>query len=198
MKIKKIDILILLSLFVMSMSFYLNYSTPVIWSPDEMNYFLGSQKFIENGTVNVNNPLNEKYDTCVFQYSFTVFKNKSEQYPLGFSGSVLFYSIIMFIFGDSAFFLVSPLLGAIGIVAIYFVTREILKSRYLGIFAALILFTTPIWIRWSTEHYNNIPMTTFFLLSFLCIVALKKGMGYFISGVFLSTAIFLRKVALKK
>lgn len=174
------------------MSFYLNYSTPVIWSPDEMNYFLGSQKFIENGNININNPLNEKYDTCVFNYGFTVFKNRLEQYPGGFSGSILFYSIIMFIFGDSAFFFVSPLFGAIGVVAIYFITREIFNSRYLGIFAALILFTTPVWIRWSTEHYNNVPAATFFLLSFLSLVVLKKYLRYFISGVFLSIAILLR------
>jgi len=192
MKIKKIDILILLLLFIISMSFYLNYSTPVIWSPDEMNYFLASEKFLENGNVNVNNPLNEEYSTCVFNYGFTVFKNRSEQYPGGFSGSVLFYSIITLIFGDSAFFLVSPLFGAIGVVAIYFITREIFNSRYLGIFAALILFTTPIWIRWSTEHYNNLPTATFFLLSFLSLVTLKKDLRYLISGVFLSIAIFLR------
>ena len=192
MKIKKIDIFILSLLFIISFSFYIHYSTPILWSPDEMSYFLSSQKFIENGNINVSTPLNEKYGTCAFNYGFTVFKSCTEQYSGIFSGAILFHSIIMFTFGESAFFLVSPLLGTIGVLTIYLTAREIFKSRCLGIFAALNLFTLPIWIRWSTEHYTNIPMTTFFFLSFLSLVALKEDRKYLISGIFLSISILIR------
>ena len=192
MTLNKTDILIALLLFALALSFYLNYATEVIWSPDELNYYMGANELIHHGSINLNNPLNEEYESNIFNYGFTIFKNSTEQYPGGFTGSLLFYALIMRVFSTSAFFFVAPVFGAIGVVAICFIVKTIFGSRYLGILAALLLFSTPIWIRWSTEHYNNVPMTTFFLLALLALLALKGNARFLVAGVLLSIAIIIR------
>jgi 4-amino-4-deoxy-L-arabinose transferase-like glycosyltransferase len=192
MKAVRIDVLIALLLFTLSLSFYLHYATPTLWSPDEMRAVAGAESLIQHGDLNLNNPLNQDYETTIFNPGFTVYKNEYEQYPMEFTGSVLFYTFVIGLFGKPAFFLMAPLFGAIGVVAMYFIVRKIFSHRYLGVLAAVALFSTSLWIRWSTEHVNMVPMVTFFLLSFMCLVSFKNNLRLILAGIFLSIAIMIR------
>jgi|GEM_PF-5534430 len=191
-KTVRTDVLIALLLFTLSFSFFLHYATPMLWSPDEARAVVGAKELIENGDVNLNNPLNQEYNTTVFNPGFSVYKDDHTQYPPDFTGTVLFDAFVIGLFGEESFFLISPLFGAIGVVAMYLIVRKIFNRRYLGILAALALFTTSLWIRWSTEHVNMVPMTTFFLLSFMCLVAFKNNLRFVLAGAFLSVAIMIR------
>ena len=186
-----IEIVIILLLFTLSISFYGNFIIPSPTQTDDIIRNLYPAELLTQGKgMNLYNSLNEKYNTFGFA-PIGSYRTPTELYSEKSSGGILFFALIVYIFGSEAFFYLSPFFGSLCIVLIYFLAKSTIGREY-AIISAITLFTMPLFIRWSIDNFENIIIVTFFLAAFTTLVSLGKNSKYLISGTLFSISIFLR------
>lgn len=190
------DLLIIVCLFLISFLIYYSFrSPPVPTSGDELRAFYGAHQLLSDANVNFWNELNNKYNTGGFQFerTFTVLTSFGEAYPTTTAGSLLFYSLFIYIFSSNIFYMLSPIFASFGIIIMYLLLKNDSNSKFIGIIGGLTLFSLPVYVNWALIPIDTIPTAIIFLISvYLLFKSDDNWRHILMSGFVLSIAILMR------
>jgi len=141
-------------------------------SPDETANYAFTKKFALTGNITINEPLNPQVDNIVHPRSMMV--DGSELKPMSFLGIIILYGTLARWTSIAIIPFLTPLLGALGLIAFYYLVR-ILFDRRTALLAACILAFFPPYLYYSSRSmFHNIPFVVLALIGILFTVAMNQ------------------------
>lgn len=191
-----IDISIVIFLVIISCTFFWYFVVPSPTHTGDIISDLYPAELLSSGQgINIYNPVNEDYKTYGFA-PYGNYRTPTELYTNTFPGEISFYALVISIFGYNSFFLVSGFFGGICVASTFFLVKGYTDSRKWGLFGAFILLSMPVFAKWSVDNFSNIIMVTFFLLATCSVFLIRSDRRFFVTGLLLSIAVFIRPDAI--
>jgi hypothetical protein len=132
-------------------------SVDVIFAEDEAAIRYGTERFLESGRLDIDNSLNEAYNTNVVGNPFTAYRTGGDFYHRVSPGTVLLFAPFV-AFGDVGFYLTGPLFGALAAAAVFFLALRV-SGSYAGASAAAAgWIAAPVFTHWGSNYFNNVPV----------------------------------------
>lgn len=163
--------------------------------PDDHDIYYYSEILLKTGHLWAESPYNEEYQTEAFQPGIDdVTGENPGPYRLRNEYAPGMYLVVCpgHLIGSRGPFLIVSILGIIGVLFIYFFTRE-LFGKGSAIISSLFLGLCAVYVYWSNMLFSNIPAFTFFAggLYFTARAVKEKDRKVFY---FLSTVLYLMSI----
>ncbi|MCG2796643.1 MAG: glycosyltransferase family 39 protein [Actinomycetia bacterium] len=199
--LEKREILFLVVLVILLFFLFnkLNFSTNR-WTlhPDDHDIYYYSEILLKTGHLWAESPYNEEYGTEAFQPGIDQVEGEDPgPYRLRNEYAPGMYLVVCpgHLVGSRGPFCIVSILGIIGVVFIYFFSRE-LFGRGSAMLSSLFLGLCAVYVYWSNMLFSNIPAFTFFAggLYFTARAVREKDrrVYYFLSTVFYMMSIWIR------
>ncbi len=180
--------------FTLSLIFFLIFKLPnnPIGSADELSYVYLTEKIAKSQTLFLENNLqiNKHYLTPRI---FVVTLN-NDIIPFNQLGAPFIFSFFYYLFGKFSYFIINPVLGALGIAVIYLFALEYYNKK-IAVWSAIILALNPIYWIFSETMYTEILSTTLIILGFYLLVKYSQNRNILFvvfSSLLLSYSILVR------
>ena len=165
------------------------------WPDETANYFWAVH-FAREGNFVVAEPLNQVASNQVHPRSFNV-RTDGSLVPGSFLGMTLIYGTLAKVFSIHVLPYLTPILGALGILAWYGILRRIFSNRVAAIASVLALIHPAWWYYSATALLPNVPFVSLFLISLYLIVRQPEHhrgptWQFILSGLALGCAIAIR------
>jgi len=172
---KRAELIIRLCLLLIPFLIYSSIA-PIRNIGDGYSVWIIIQETIKQGNFNFWNEYNTLYNSPFFSFTYNdiVIKGIGEIYPLQFTGTMLIYIIAAQIGGQSFFYLVSPAFGALSLLGIYLLSREMITDRLKALVPSIVLAVSPLFVVWSIFPGSTMLSTTFFIYMILYLIRVLK------------------------
>jgi hypothetical protein len=190
--VKRTELIVRLCLFLIPFLAYASI-VPIHNIGDGFSVWIVAQKSIEGGGFNFWGQYNILYDSPFFSYTYNdiVIKGLGEIYPLQFTGTMLIYIIAAQIGGQSLFYLISPAFGALCLLGIYLISREMTSNVLKALFPSIVLGVSPLFVLWSIFPGNTTLSTAFFIYMLLYLIRMSKKTTFINTSAFGACLIFM-------
>lgn len=175
-KRQAVELLILLTIFVLSFSLYSSFVSHNVGG-DGTSMYYPTKQLLESNDLNMWDSYNDQYNTYYFKMTFgdNVIYQWGKMYPVQSIGTIYIEAIPMFLFGDLGFFYFNSFLGGLIACVVYLISRELNFSIPISIICALTIACMPLLFYWSVLPQNIIPASLFLLLSFFFIIRFSNN-----------------------
>ena len=181
-------------LLLLTMTLVVTNTVPLITSEDESAIINGGYQVAHEGSLRIDNGLNDTYDTNIIGGLRAVNKTATDRYYGAFPGSALLYAPFSYLPSDTAYRLYTALFASIIPIALYVLARKLLHSWLAAFIATLIFVASPAFAHWSVTVFNNVPVLAMELIAVAFIVVperLKRSHVGF-AGALMGLALFVR------
>ena len=181
-------------LLLFTMTLVVANTVPLITSEDESAIINGGYQVAHEGSLRIDNGLNDTYDTNIIGGLHAVNKTATDRYYGAFPGSALLYAPFSYLPSDTAYRLHTALFAAIIPIALYILARKILRSWLAAFIATLIFVASPAFAHWSVTVFNNVPVLAMELsaLTFIVVPERLESRHVGFAGALMGLALFVR------
>ena len=178
-------------------------SERVFVSPDENAAFLFAKQFAQTGAFAIVEPLNAHLEGIIHARSMVAVGTSI--LPGAFLGIPFFTGSLLWIFGDAGALLFTPVLALFAVLAWRKVVKELFDDPLLADFSAFFLMLHPAFLYYSGRvMMQNVAFVSFLIFGAYFLLAGPlhklskhyvselKRFEYFLGGIFLGTALFIR------
>jgi hypothetical protein len=181
-------------LLLLTMTLVVANTVPLITSEDESAIINGGYQVAHEGSLRIDNSLNDTYGTNIIGGLRAVNKTATDRYYGAFPGSALLYAPFSYLPSDTAYRLYTALFAGIVPIALYVLARTLLRSWLAAFIATLIFVASPAFAHWSVTVFNNVPVLAMELSALAFVIVPerldRRHVGF--AGALMGLALFVR------
>ena len=188
----KIIYILLIALVCYSLPFFF---TDEVISPDDLVYDFFSSHLAETGKIGYRPPGDAIFGREGFTPRYFVYNYRGETFPRKFPGFIIFWAGLKRILPAEASRLVNPICAVFALLMLFLIVKAVFPGFNTPIRAAILLATTPVFIRRTFAYNPTLFNLAIFLAALYFLIRLLQSRRlyfYLAFGVFAGSMIWIR------
>jgi hypothetical protein len=169
-------------------------TVPTSSAPDESAALAAGRQLIHGGSLRSESPLNARYGTNIIGNADAMYKNSDEVYYKVLPGTALLFAPFALLSDAAAFRLATGVFAVATIGILCWLATGLLRSRLGGLFAGVLLVTSPVFAHWSVTLFNNVPVLALELAALTLVLSASRERASLLiaAGALMGFAVFVR------